>query len=352
MICKKCKKTVPDGAFCIECGARQEGTEHPKKKRGNGQGSVYRRGPGWAACHTTYRNGKRIVAKKAGFKTKKAALEWLTTPNKPTPATVTFTEIYEEWKGTHYPSVTQKRRQILTAAYNSCSKLHNEYWKDIGLKEMQAAVDGLSDKYYPRKNLKALFAGMSEYAVIAGYAEKSVAEYVKLPPEPTPHKVPFTAAEAERIWAHYNGTGDVYAGATLMMIYTGMRLGELLKLDKENVHLEQGYMLGGIKTAESKAGEIIIIERIKPIVQRLIVDEELKPMSDTSFRKHFDTMLEELGIPAHTPHECRHSTATLLAEAGVQPAIIQAIMRHTRYSQSAEYTHIARKVKIDALNEI
>ena len=39
-----------------------------------------------------------------------------------------------------------------------------------------------------------------------------------------------------------------------------------------------------------------------------------------------------------------------LAKKGVQPAIIQAIMRHTKYSQSAEYTHIDRQTKIDALN--
>ena len=77
---------------------------------------------------------------------------------------------------------------------------------------------------------------------------------------------------------------------------------------------------------------------------------DIDPMYGTL--EDFDRLLEDLGIQPHTPHECRHSTATLLAEAGVQPAIIQSVMRHTRYSQSAEYTHIGRKAKIDALNVI
>ena len=351
MICRKCNQVAPDGDFCAICGAKQEETR-TKRKRGNGEGSVYKRGNAWMAARAIFRNGKRISITKGGFKTKKAALEWLAIPPKPTTDKVTFAQVYYEWSATHYSTITPKRKQILTAAYNSCPQLHDEYWRDVGLVEMQAAVDALTDKYYPRKNMKALFAGMGEYAIITGYAEKSYAEYIKLPPEPIPHKTPFTPAEAQKLWDCYNSTGNIYAGATLLMIYTGMRLGELLGLKAEDVHIEDGYMMGGIKTAESKAGEIIIIDKIKPLVQRLIVDKAFTAMTDTTFRKHFDRLLEDLGIQPHTPHECRHSTASLLAEAGVQPAIIQSVMRHTRYSQSAEYTHIGRKAKIDALNVI
>ena len=72
--------------------------------------------------------------------TKKAALEWLAVPDKPTGPTITFKQLYDEWSPTHYPSITHKRELILINAFNSCPMLHDEYWRDIGVKEMQAAV--------------------------------------------------------------------------------------------------------------------------------------------------------------------------------------------------------------------
>ena len=348
MICRKCKKEVPDGAFCLMCGTKQE-IEHASRRRGNGEGYAYKRGKTWTGCHTTYRNGQRFTKTKGGFPTKKAALEWLAAPQKPTASTITFQELYEEWSPTHFPTITKKRTQILEAAYRRCSSLYAEYWKDVGLKEMQTLVDSLPDQYYNKKNLKSLFAAMGEYAIIAGYSEKTFAQYIKLPPEPTPDKVPFTEDEVRKLWDDYKA-GNAFTGAILIMIYTGMRYGELVNVRPEDIHLDEGYMKGGIKTAAGKAGEILIIDEIKPIVKQLMMDEQLKEFSNVTFAKKFNKALERAGCAKHTPHECRHTTATLLAKKGVQPAIIQSIMRHTKYSQSAEYTHIDRQTKIDALN--
>lgn len=303
------------------------------------------------AAKSKFRNGKRILERRGGFQTKKAALAWLVSDEKPTKNTITFKQLYDEWSPTHYSTITLKRMKILEAAYRRCEPLHDEYWADVGLKEMQALVDTLPEQYYTRKNVKALFSAMGEYAIIAGYAEKSFAEYVKLPPEPVPEKIPFSEEEVARLWADYRA-GNTFTGSILIMLYTGMRIGELMGMKKENIHLEDGYMMGGSKTAAGRAGEIIIIEKIKPLVKELLMDGGLPKASETAYRKKFEAALSRAGCRKHTPHECRHTTATLLAKAGVQPAIIQSIMRHTKYRQSAEYTHIGRSAKLEALNEI
>lgn len=352
MQCRKCSAELPESAiYCHLCGTKQEPPQRTAKKRGNGQGSAYKRNKGWVAAKTVYRNGERTVTKKAGFPTKKAALAWLVNPEKPTGPTITFKQLYDEWNPTHYTTISKKRKQILEAAYNSCAPLHNEYWRDIGIKEMQALVDGISDKYYPRKNAKALLSAMGEYAIRMEYAEKSFAQYIKLPPEPIPEKTPFTDNEIEALWEDYKAGND-FTGAILIMIYTGMRYGELVNIKPEDIHFEESYMMGGIKTATSRAGEILLLEEIKPLVKKLMLDEQLKSFSDTTFKKKFNAALERAGCNPHTPHECRHTTATLLAKRGVQPAIIQSIMRHTKYSQSAEYTHIDRQTKLDALKRL
>ena len=49
--------------------------ERKTRARGNGDGSVYKRGSTWAACVTIYEGGKERKTKtKYGFETKRAAL--------------------------------------------------------------------------------------------------------------------------------------------------------------------------------------------------------------------------------------------------------------------------------------
>ena len=83
MPCKRCGSETPQNAlYCPFCGRRVNYT--PKtKKRGNGQGTAFKRGSTWTAQVTSYTfvNEKGKLAKKyktkGGFKTKKEALEFL-----------------------------------------------------------------------------------------------------------------------------------------------------------------------------------------------------------------------------------------------------------------------------------
>ncbi len=46
MICRnaKCKAEIADTPFCPHCGTKQEKPSHKPKSRGNGTGTVYKRG--------------------------------------------------------------------------------------------------------------------------------------------------------------------------------------------------------------------------------------------------------------------------------------------------------------------
>ena len=52
MICGKCRREVPDAPYCCQCGAKA-GTERTKKKRGNGQGTIYQLPSGHWRCMVT-----------------------------------------------------------------------------------------------------------------------------------------------------------------------------------------------------------------------------------------------------------------------------------------------------------
>ena len=350
MTCRKCQKEMPEGAvFCPWCGSDQR--PHPKK-RGNGQGTIKKEANGtYTAVLTSYATHKRETRKKRGFTRKKDAADWLASVNFALPSrpAVTFQELYEEWSPLYFAGVSEKRASIMRGVYARCARLYSMRWVDIGVRHMQGLINEQPETYYPRRDMKVLFSLMGQYAIVSGYSDKDFSGALKLPAKTPPHKEPFTAEEIDRLWRDYADTNDPYTGAALVMIHTGMRIGELMQATPELVHLDDGYMLGGRKTEAGRTGEIMLVPTIRPLVKRLIVDGELPHVSDTRFRECYTRALARAGTRPHTIHECRHTTATALALAGVQPAIISGIMRHTSYAQTMDYTHVGREEKLKAI---
>lgn len=321
-------------------------------KRGNGQGTILREANGtYTAVATSYASGERRTKKKRGFVRKRDAAAWLASVNwaMPTGNPVTFRELYEEWSPLYFATVSPKRASIMRGVYARCARLYNMRWVDIGVRHMQMLINDQPEMYYPRRDMKVLFSLMGQYAMASGYADRDFSGALKLPPKTPPHKEPFTVDEVELLWHDYECTGDPYTGAALVMIYTGMRYGELAGATPELVHLQDGYMMGGAKTEAGRSGEIILVPIIRPLVKQLVVDGGLPHVSDTAFRKHFERALARAGTRPHTIHECRHTTATVLAIAGVPPAIISAVMRHSSYTQTMAYTHASREEKLEAV---
>lgn len=324
-------------------------------KRGNGQGSVFKFGKGYRAQLTHYESGKRYTKTKAGFKTKRAALEWCALNNcwAAFDASPSFADVYKEWSAAHYNTISEKRVQMYTYVYIHSESLHKQRFKDLGVRHFQTVINDQKDSYNTRKLFKVVYGMMSDYAIKAGYIGTNYARLCELPPEPKPIKRAFNEEEIAMIENLYASTNDLAAGAAIIMIYTGMRWGEISTIKPQNIHLEEGYLIGGIKTDAGKRGEIILIDRIKPIVQDLMIPtNRIGKLSSEGFRKAYNAMQEKLGIDRHTVHECRHTTATMLAKAGVQPAVIADIMRHTSYTQTMDYTHTQRDDKRKALQSV
>ena len=214
-------------------------------------------------------------------------------------------------------------------------------------------INEQKETYAVRKIFKSVYSMCSLYAIRNGWATTNYAELCELPPEAKPNKRPFSADEVKRVWAQWDATHNLYAGACVIMIYTGMRWGEISTILPENIHLTDGYLTGGIKTDAGKTGEILLIDRIRPIVAEVMLPvNRVAQLSSEGFRKGYNAMLEAAGVERHTVHECRHTTATMLAQEGVQPGVISAIMRHTSYAQTLEYTHVTRDVKLAELEKI
>lgn len=332
--------------YCNMCGAAQNApvTAH-KRRRGNGQGTVIKEPNGtYTAVRTQMCGDKRHTRKKRGFRTKKDAIAYLPmltfAPVPEQERNITFEHLYVEWSRKHFEKLSDSKVTAYKIAYKRCAPLYKQIWHTITLKQMQSVVDALPS-YYTKRDVKLLLSLMGEYAEKNEYADKNRGKLIDLPPLETKEKEAFTVDEVNKLWTDYV-KGNTFTGYALIMIYTGMRFGELKDVLLEHIHLEDGYLTGGKKTEAGKTRPIVLAERIRPVVERLSEGKKRKlvEMHPDNFRKRFDEMTARAGVRALKPHACRHTFCSMLALAGVQPGIIQKVVGHTNYSTTAAYTHI------------
>lgn len=142
-----------------------------------------------------------------------------------------------------------------------------------------------------------------------------------------------------------------------------MRISEMLELTRFNVNLEEGLITGGIKTDAGKNRVIPIHPKILKHIKRrydkngdtlICCDKTGKKISTKRYRdKMYYPALKTLKIRKLTPHACRHTFGTLMAEAGVETTSIQKIIGHSDYSITANvYTHLEVEVLRKAINKI
>lgn len=362
MICinKKCGRELDDNfLYCPYCGRKQvRETKKGKKVRGNGQGTAYKlpNGSYRAVVTLGYIDGKRIQKTKSGFKTKKDALEYIPILRKDIQEKkhINFSEAFEMWKDSHYRTIGKSKQSSYNTAYKRCKPLYFRDVATIKLFDMQELVDQCPGGYYPKQDIKVLLNHVLRYAKINEYCTTNFAEYIKLPPLEKSKKVSFNQEELNALWTDYNN-GNEFTGYILIMIYTGMRYGEISTILKENINLTDHYMIGGIKTDAGKNRQIPIADKIFPIVERFYSnnDTKLLEMSEKIFYDNFKDTIARIGARTIlTPHCCRHTFSTMMAENNIQPAIIKETAGHANYSTTLGYTHIPLQSKLDAVNKL
>lgn len=225
-------------------------------------------------------------------------------------------------------------------------KIGNMAILDVRTRHLQEIINEINNLPSACIITKSSMTMLFKYAIMEDYAKTNYASYVVIPEkkQSTKHK-PFTHKEIDALWKRT----DVYAvRIALILIYTGMRAGELCALKKSNIHLKERYMIGGLKT---KAG----IDRTIPIAEKIVPLLKLNdPLPDSTQSIYF--MWNKSEVPElrhHLPHDGRHTCETLLHNAGVNDRIIQLIIGHTgRNIDETVYIHKTNEQLIEAINKI
>nr|DAK80202.1 MAG TPA: Integrase [Caudoviricetes sp.] len=365
MICKKCKKDVPDGRYCIACGADQSASKKTRPRtRPNGTGTAYKRGSTWTAQVTVgikrdpdTGRVQQVRRTKGGFKTKREALEFcMQLANAAMPKKhVTFGDLWEQYEKTKFRQLSASKQCSYRTALKRIGDMIYTRIDAVTIADLQGLVDGLT--FYCAQDIKSILRHMYRIAMMQGWTSRDLSKYIVLPPKNEHERTPFSDEEIRAIWRGYDG-GDTWAGYILLMIYTGMMPGELLHCRKDMIHLDSHQIIGaGLKTAERKNRPIVIADFLMPVVQALIDYTGDAPLlCDTykrAFYKKYYDCLDRCGCRRLTPYSCRHTTATACAVgAKIAPSVIQRIMRHAKLSTTQLYIHPDESAVLDAINTL
>lgn len=361
MNCIFCKKELPpEAVFCCFCGKKQKAPVRSPKKRGNGQGTIFKRGSGYAVEITVgyiCEDGKlkRKSRRKQGFKTKREAAAYLETLRAAAekPASVSISKLYNDYIAT--ADLSSSLLSGYKTAYKRISPLlaHRKI-DSLTVNDLQNAVDSTAHTYATQRDIKQLLLHLYKLALRDDLIDKNRASFIKILPVPESNRQVFTDKEIDIVWKDYAETGDIMSAAVLIMLYTGMRPGEVRQLNPDNIHLSEHYLTGGIKTAKGKRRKIIIPEKIEPILQAYInAGGYYAGVSHSLFALRWTKKRQELGInPALTLHCCRHTFITRLTALNVSPAMLQELVGHEDYETTLNYTHLSVSDRLQAVNKL
>ena len=357
MNCSKCFSSIPEGAnFCPQCGQAVNKKKPSRPKRGNGEGSVYKRGSTWCAAVTTGRNGSGNCTRrvKGGFEKKKDAIAYLDRMRFCPVRERKIRELYDAIQP-HLEKLSANKRTHYRKAYARLQKIHNVNIGDLSTVDLQRVIYENAQTHYPARDMRDLLSLIYQQAMRDEYVTVNKAKFIVLPDSDEKDTVPFTADEIRALWADFQA-GNVQTGFFLLMIYTGMMPGEARKVTVDMIQLSEKRIIGaGLKTTKRKETPIILPDIIVPVVESLMEGKtgRLWDSDEASFYDYFAEMKKRTGcrpIKELRPYSCRHTTATTLADQNVSAAIIKEVMRHAKITTTQRYVHLDQEAAEGALN--
>lgn len=154
-------------------------------------------------------------------------------------------------------------------------------------------------------------------------------------------------------------SGGIRDKAMLEVMYaSGLRVSELLSLERKNLDLENGIVKIFGKGAKERRVPVgnFALEYVKTYIDEvrsknkgssskyLFLNKDGKQLSRVYFYKQIQKYAFEAGIDKQiSPHTLRHCFATHLLESGAQLRTVQEMLGHTNIATTQIYTHISTK---------
>lgn len=264
---------------------------------------------------------------------------------------VTLAELYYRWLPAHTTNTnpSQSSLESYSNSFKHLQALHYEPMQSLKYADYQKILDSMRKSglsYSSLKKVRSLISLLEKYAVKIELISKCYAPLLSIGKNKAVHPHhPFSRQKINRLWAHCDDSG---VDTVLILLYTGMRVGEMLALQKNDVNLRQGYMritksktVSGIRTIPIHHRIFpLITNRMKSIGVHLIADSKGKQYDYSRYCQLWREVMHSIKADGHTTHDCRHTVATLLDNAGANETAKRRVLGHAGGDVTERvYTH-------------
>ena len=252
-----------------------------------------------------------------------------------TAAQQTFADIYAKWSEQKFPTISASNIKGYQAAYRRCQYLYAYKIKDIGVDELQHVIDTCGCNYPTMKKIKILFTQLFGYALPRKLTDQNYAAYVDIARYKgrNPNKRDRTAFSATEIARIANTDSAEIAKVVLMLIYSGLRINELLNLKLADCHLDQQYIDIVRSKTENGIRQVPIADKTAAYWQHFAQKGGLYllEMDGRSFEggkgytafkdTYWHPFMDAMEFGKRDIHETRHTCSTMLMAAEIYPII-------------------------------
>lgn len=276
----------------------------------------------------------------------------------------TFKEVYESWleyKKSRKKPPTASTIRNYNLAYNRFSDVKDRKIKNIQTDDIQKIADKVSEKSNSTMVLtKTVLSQVYEYAMKRKYVDINIVDLCDWDYTETKEKMhkPFTEDEIKMLWQKKD---ILYVDIILILIYTGLRASEFLNIENKNINFDEQYVICGMKTAAGKNRVVPIRDAILPFFKRYYRKGNKYLFPNTKGGAYYYTLfrntiwknlIEELKID-HTPHDTRHTFATLADRYQLNDYYVKLIMGHSVSDiTKGTYTHKLPSELLEELRKI
>lgn len=328
------------------------------KRLPNGYGTIdklpgARRKPYRARKRIGTKDGKPVYATIGYYADKGEALKQLALANDEAlvkEPDITFGQVHELWVQEY--NLTKPLPKTYAESYKYLMPLEKRKMADLRAIDLESIINSPIVPRTVKQRCTVVLRGVFAYAMRHEIVEKDysqIAHYAIDMRTQIQRRV-FTEEEIAKLWKSYK----LYDKITLVLLYTGMRVGELVEMKRADTHIEEGYMIGGLKTEAGKNRIIPIHSTIYMIVKEFYEQgyEYLFTKNGKKIRKNTIqwNMTNKMN---HYAHDTRHTFTTQAYKCGIAEQDIKRIVGHAQNGiTQTTYIHLDYKYLCDEIEKL
>ena len=290
---------------------------------------------------------------------------------------ITFAEVYDKWSAKKFEKISDSNINGYKASYKLCTEIQDMKFCDLKLSHLQGVVDSSGKNPPTLKKLKSMFSQMFDFAVkndIIG-KDKHIVEYLDVGKEEKSTKhFRFTDKEIKTMWLW--SKNNEYVQVILMLIYSGVRPGELFALKQKNVDLKEKWFYVEKGKNDNAARKVPIHDKVYPFFEHWMQKDNeylITQLNGREFRfqtnhgqytdSYWTPLLMDMGIlkykndkgeiKEHTPDDTRHTFTPRWTEKKLDESMRRKIQGHSgKGIGEIVYTHLDFKILRKELNSL